>query len=177
MPLLVQQPVFSEVIPKPRVVTEIFATVRPLILKKIHGVSGVRTSFFYWAHQSMFYPSLLPFEDTGKSNLRNVVGFLTCDIAQNFSHDTDHKPSSELRKFELTDSMWQMPSLEANSHSAIQESSVFNWTWPFFAVFTSATPCILSEARWIQSKSEALYNAQLHVYLESTFLAPLRFLS
>jgi len=34
MPFLIQQAVFSKVIPKPRVVTEIFATVHPLILKK-----------------------------------------------------------------------------------------------------------------------------------------------
>jgi len=33
MPLLEQQAVFSKIISKPRFVTEIFATVHPLILK------------------------------------------------------------------------------------------------------------------------------------------------
>ena len=62
MTLLEQQAVFSKMIPKPRVVTEIFATVPPLILK-IHNISEVRTSSFHWAYQGMFYSFLLPSED------------------------------------------------------------------------------------------------------------------
>jgi hypothetical protein len=57
---------------------------------------------------------VLPSEDRGKSNLRNVVGFLACNIVRNFGHDSVRMPLSVFSKTELTGSMWQRPTWEAS---------------------------------------------------------------